>query len=119
LPQELIAAFEERSKEMKDDDFLKVETDPCDVKSIMNSPGVTDFWFRAIINHQLGDLVKEKDRPILQNLVNIELDLHNETVGKGFDLHFTFDNNSYFTTTNSRNTDKLTVITKNILMKSE
>ena len=34
-------------------------------------------------------------------------------------MYFTFDNNSYFTTKNDRNTDKTTVITKTILMKSE
>ena len=53
------------------------------------------------------------------NLINIELNLHDESLGKGYDLHFTFDNNSYFTTENDRNTDKTTTISKSIMMKQE
>lgn len=104
---------------MKDDDYNKLEAEVCDVKAIANSQGVSDFWFRSIINHGIGATVVEKDRAILQNLINIELDLHEEALGKGYDLHFTFDNNSYFKTKNSRNTDKTTVITKRIFMKNE
>lgn len=104
---------------MKDDDYEKLEINPCDVKSIMNGQGVSDFWIRAILSHGIGATVTEKDRPILQNLINVELDLHDEKRGKGYDLMFTFDNNSYFTTTNEKNTDKTTVVTKSIIMKSE
>jgi len=50
---------------MKDDDYDKLETSPCDVKSIMNGTGVSDFWFKAIMNHSVGATVSEKDRPIL------------------------------------------------------
>lgn len=102
---------------MKDDDYEKLEINPCDVKNIMNGTGVSDFWIRAILSHGIGATVTEKDRPIVGNLINIELNLHTEELGKGFDLFFTFDNNSYFTTNNTRNTDKTTVITKSIMMK--
>lgn len=34
LPTDLLAAFEERAKEVQDDDYEKVEITPCDVKSI-------------------------------------------------------------------------------------
>jgi|TARA_B110001469_G_scaffold91810_1_gene87287 hypothetical protein len=47
------------------------------------------------------------------------MDLHTEEKGKGYDLFFTFDNNNYFTTKNDLNSDKTTVITKSIVMKSE
>jgi len=50
---------------MKDDDFEKLEINPCDVKSIMNGTGVSDFWIRAILSHGIGATVTEKDRPIL------------------------------------------------------
>lgn len=38
LPKELIAAFDERAEQMKDEDFDKIELTPCDVKAIQNSP---------------------------------------------------------------------------------
>jgi hypothetical protein len=51
---------------MKDDDYDKLEVTPCDVKSIQNSPnGVHDFWIRTMLNHPIGQMVTEKDRPIL------------------------------------------------------
>jgi hypothetical protein len=50
---------------MKDDDYEKLEINPCDVKSIMNGQGVSDFWIRAILAHGIGATVTEKDRPIL------------------------------------------------------
>ena len=104
---------------MQDDDFKKLEINPCDVKSIMNGTGVSDFWIKAILSHGIGATVTEKDRPILGNLINIELNLHEEALGKGYDLFFTFDNNSYFTTKHENNTDKTCVIAKSIIMKSE
>jgi hypothetical protein len=48
------------------------------------------------LNHPLGAMVSEKDRPILGYLSNIELDLHSEEKGEGYDLIFTFLPNSYF-----------------------
>ena len=93
----LISDFEQRVKEMKDDDYEKVEVMPCDVKSIQNSKlGVSDFWSKALLNHPLGSMITEKDRPILGYLVNLQLDLHTDDKGSGYDLIFTFDNNSYF-----------------------
>jgi len=50
---------------MKDDDYEKLEINPCDVKSIMKGQGVSDFWIRAILAHGIGATVTEKDRPIL------------------------------------------------------
>ena len=70
----------------------------CDVKAIQNTPkGVGDFWMRALLNHPIGSVISEKDRPILQYLQNIELELHDEKKGEGYDLKFTFDaSQSYF-----------------------
>ena len=97
LPQDLIDLFDERAIKMKDEDYDKVEVEPCDVKGIQNVPlGVCDFWSKAILNHNIGPMVTEKDRPILGYLINIELDLHSEELGEGYDLIFTFTPNSYF-----------------------
>ena len=92
---------------MQDDDYEKLEVTPCDVKSIQNTPkGVNDFWIKAMLNHNCGAMITEKDRPILGYLANIELDLHKE--GHGYDLIFTFSANNYFTQNK---------ITKSIFMK--
>jgi len=48
------------------------------------------------LNHPIGAVITEKDRPILGYLVNIQLDLHTEEKDEGYDLIFTFDKNSYF-----------------------
>jgi len=58
--------------------------------------GVCDFWIKAFVNHPLGEMITEKDRPILGYLLNVELDLHPEDKGDGFDLIFRFSENSYF-----------------------
>lgn len=34
LPEDLISLFDERAVKMKDEDYEKVETEPCDVKGI-------------------------------------------------------------------------------------
>ena len=100
LPVDLIAEFAERATQMKDEEYDKLEVMPCDVKSIQNSKdGVSDFWIRSMLNHPIGSLVMEKDRPILGYLQNIQLDLHDENKGEGYDLIFTFTPNSYFADT--------------------
>ena len=55
LDKDLIKQFDERAAKMKDEDYDKLEVEPCDVKSIQNSPGVSDFWTRAMLNHPIGD----------------------------------------------------------------
>jgi|TARA_B110000305_G_scaffold37472_1_gene37823 hypothetical protein len=107
----LIEEFAKRAREMKDEDYEKLEVVPCDVKAIQNSPkGVSDFWIKAILNHPIGGMVSEKDRPILGYLTNVELDLHKGDKGQGFDLIFTFLPNSYFSGT---------VIKKELHMKNK
>ena len=54
-------------------------------------------------------MISEKDRPILGYLINIDLALHDESRGEGFDLIFTFSPNGYF---------KGTEIKKEMIMKS-
>jgi len=96
---------------MKDADYDKIEVVPCDVKSIQNIPkGVSDFWIKALLNHPIGGMISEKDRPILGYLQNIELDLHSGEKGQGFDLIFTFLSNNYF---------KGTEIRKEMIMKNK
>jgi hypothetical protein len=53
-------------------------------------------------------MISEKDRPILGYLLNIDLVLHDESRGEGFDLIFTFAPNGYF---------KGTEIKKEMIMK--
>jgi len=101
LDQTIIAEFDERATQMKDEDYDKLEVTPCDVKGIQNIPlGVNDFWIKAMLNHSVGAMITEKDRPILGYLSNIELDLHKE--GFGYDLIFTFLPNNYFKGTEIR-----------------
>lgn len=107
----LLEEFAFRAVEMKDEDYEKLEVVPCDVKAIQNIPkGVSDFWIKAILNHPIGGMVSEKDRPILGYLTNVELDLHKGDKGQGFDLIFTFLPNSYFSGT---------VIKKELHMKNK
>ena len=103
--------FDERAIKMKDEDYDKIEVEPIDCKAIQNIPkGVCDFWSKAILNHNIGAMLSEKDRPILGYLTNIELDLHDEKLGEGYDLIFTFSPNSYF---------EGTVIRKSLFMKTK
>ncbi len=96
-PAALLEEYETRAKELDDEDYKKVEVNPCDVKEIQNCPlGVPGFWLRAMLNHPgIARLIQEKDRPILMHLLDIHCDLHNE--GYGFDISFTFEKNDYFT----------------------
>lgn len=57
LPDEadLIKQFDEIAVKMKDDDYDKLEIEPCDVKAISNSKGVSNFWLNAILKHPIGD----------------------------------------------------------------
>ena len=102
LDKTLIEEFNARLPIIKDADYDKVEVPPCDVKGIQNAKGVSDFWMRCMLNHQISDFIKEKDRPILGYLENIELDLHKED--RGYDLIFKFSPNSYFKETVIRKT---------------
>jgi len=103
IDAKIIKEFDERAVLMADEDFDKLEVVPCDVKSIQNIPkGVSDFWIRAMLNHPLGDMISEKDRPILGYLSNIELDLH--SADEGYDLIFHFLPNNYFAGTEIRKT---------------
>ena len=44
-PADLIADYDLRAKELDDEDFKKIEVNPCDVKEIQNTPlGVPGFW---------------------------------------------------------------------------
>ena len=94
---DLIKEFDERAKQMQDKDYEELQITPCDVKPIQNSPsGVSDFWLRAMLNHPIGSMISNKDRAILGSLQNIELELHDESKGQGYDLIFRFEENSYF-----------------------
>lgn len=99
IPQELIDQFDKRAEELNDDDFKSLDVDMCDVKAMQNSPsGVPGFWLKVLLNSaDTQGQVFEKDRAILQSLINIRYELHTE--GHGFDLIFEFENNAYFKNT--------------------
>ena len=102
---------------MKDADYDKLEVIPCDVKAIQNMPkGVSDFWIKSLLNHPIGAMISEKDRPILGYLLDIELNLHPEDKGEGYDLTFTFSENSYFEGTSIKK--ELHMKTKGVLDKT-
>ena len=102
---------------MNDEDFKKVEANPCDVKEIQNTPlGVAGFWFRAMLNHSnISKQIFEKDRPILIHLIDIECKLHDQ--GYGFDLVFKFEKNDYFTNTELKKS--FTMSKQNVIEKCE
>jgi nucleosome assembly protein 1-like 1 len=95
--EELLKQYEDRAKELDDDDFKQVEADAIDVKDIQNTPlGVYGFWFRVMLNDGIvGRLIQEKDRPILMHLTDVQCILHEK--GFGYDLIFAFEKNDYFT----------------------
>lgn len=97
VDEKLIQLFAERVDIFKDEAFKQdVEIGPCDVKSIQNTPhGVCNFWLKAMCNNMsISQQITEKDRPILEYLSDITLDLHEE--GYGFELGFHFPKNPYF-----------------------
>jgi nucleosome assembly protein 1-like 1 len=111
VDEKLIALFNERVEIFRDEAFKQdVEIGPCDVKSIQNTPfGVCNFWLKAMCNNMsIAQQITEKDRPILEYLADISLDLH-ET-GYGFELGFHFTKNPYF---------KNAVLKKSFPMKEE
>jgi len=60
--------------------------------------GIPGFWLKVLLNSAATcEKVFEKDRSILQSLIDIKYDLHTE--GHGFDVTFTFEENSYFKNT--------------------
>ena len=113
----LIQEFDKRAKELDDEDFKKVEANPCEVKDIQNLPlGVPGFWLKAMINHgHIARLIQEKDRPLLMHLTDIECTLHEQ--GYGFDLIFRFEKNDYFTDAELKKS--FTMSKQNVIEKCE
>ena len=99
--KDLVNEFDNRVKfhEM-DASFKQLEVPPFDLKDTLKQKkeaGIANFWQRAIINHpNISKHISEKDRVILQALVDIRCTLH-EDHGFGFDLTFVFEkSNPYF-----------------------
>ena len=87
-----------------DEGYEALEVPICDVKDIQNTvKGVSSFWLRAMLAHtNLSMEISEKDRPILNYLEDVKLDLHEQ--GFGFTLTFVFEANSYFSGTELKKT---------------
>ena len=43
-----------QAKDLKDENYDKLDIVPIDVKAMQNSEGVSDFWLKAILAHPLG-----------------------------------------------------------------
>ena len=114
---EMLSEYEQRAQDLNDEDYKKVEVNPCDVKEIQNTPkGVPGFWLRAMLNHPgISRLIEEKDRQILMYLQDITCKLHED--GYGFDIIFIFEKNDYFNNTELKKTYKMTK--QNIIEKCE
>jgi len=106
---DLITKFEERQKELLDDKYATLEVPFCDVKPIANTPaGVSGFWIKALVAHkEIAMMISEKDRPILNYLQDVKLDLH-EFPEYGYTLTFVFEKNSYFKQTELKKSFKMT-----------
>lgn len=93
----MTAAFDKR-KEIRsaDEKYAGIEVEICDVNTIQNIPkGVSGFWLRTMLSQKnINSTIVEKDRPILQYLQDIRLELHEHD--SGFTLYFEFEPNSYF-----------------------
>ena len=79
-----------------DEKYAELEVPICDVKDIQNTAkGVSGFWLRAMLgNVSIANTIVEKDRAILQYLIDVQLELHEK--GQGYTLKFIFEKNSYF-----------------------
>lgn len=99
IPQDLIDEYDKRAEELNDEEYKNLDVEICDVKAMQNSPsGVPGFWLKVLLNaNHTKDLVFEKDRAILQSLIDMKYVLHKE--GYGFDLIFVFESNTYFKNT--------------------
>lgn len=96
----LVAAFDKRmAVRSADEKYAEIEVDICDVNNIQNTTkGVSGFWLRAMLGQKsIARTIVEKDRPILQFLQDIRLELHEHD--SGFTLFFEFEPNSYFSDT--------------------
>lgn len=98
VPADLLEQYAFREANLRDEKYEEATKDqqPCDVKGIQNTPkGVNDFWGRVLIgNKTIARQVSEKDRPILNYLQDIKLDLHDDDFG--FKLTFEWEKNHYF-----------------------
>jgi len=74
------------------------------VKEIQNTKsGVYGFWLKAMLNHpEIGKLIEERDRAVLQHLTKVECQLHGSDYG--YDLIFSFEPNEYFEQTELKKT---------------
>ena len=98
LPEDLIEQFDEREKMItQSEGYEELEVTPVDVNNLINiNLGIPAFWLRAMVNHpNIGELITERDRQILQHLNDVRLELH-EDYGFGFDLIFFFNKHQYF-----------------------
>lgn len=79
IDESLTAAFDKRREiRTADEKYAGIEVEICDVNTIQNIPkGVSGFWLRAMLaQRNINSTIVEKDRPILQYLQDIRLELH-------------------------------------------
>ena len=87
--------YDTRLGQIKDDKYEKLTLESPDLTHLNGVDGVPDFWLTAMLNHStLGLNIKDCDKPILKNLINIESHLHPNS--QDFSIKFFFKENEYF-----------------------
>lgn len=71
---ELVAEFDQRLEELKDEDFDKIKLkNTTDVSHLTATQGIPDFWLTAFKNsNMLGVMIEKKDEEFLKELKDIE-----------------------------------------------
>lgn len=90
-----VAEYDTRFGEIKDEKYEKLNLDLPSLTHLDGVEGVPDFWLTAMLNHStLGLNIKDCDKPILKNLINIESHLHPNS--QDFSIKFFFKQNDFF-----------------------
>jgi len=93
--------IQKKEKKEDDEDFndalYLTKQDAAKWKAIdEKAPGIPYFWLHVLKNcASIAETIQEHDEPVLEKLTNIDLELIQDP--KGFNLHFQFAENDYFT----------------------
>jgi len=69
----------------------------ADSEPVYGTPGLPNFWLRAIGNHrQIADMIEPQDLPVLAYLEDIAAEYLEENARRSFRLIFRFSENPYF-----------------------
>ena len=92
---------------MEDPEYESTEVPAPDVEHLTLKIGLPTFWLQAFKNHRaLGGLITERDEPLMEKLIDIQVKLDDSNTG--YTLTFIFEENEFM---------KDTVLTKQIITK--